>query len=90
MYEYHVSRRWCGWWGGWGSTNAIVRHIARHTGHEEGGWRLVSTERKTAFYLWFIPRTSVMFVFEREVTSPQQQAALGCADPKAVKLERTQ
>ena len=61
--QYKAVSRWCGWWGGFGSDQAITRRIEQET---PGGWRLVSTASAVRFWLWCIPRPRVMFVFERE------------------------
>ena len=62
MYEYRVSQRWCGWWGGLGSSDATMRHIEQNT---VGNWRLVRTESAVRFWLFFVPRVRVMFIYER-------------------------
>ncbi len=58
-FHYRVSTLW---WGGWGSDEAIARHIEQNAG---GGWRLTRTETAIRWWLWLIPRPKVLFIFER-------------------------
>ena len=61
-YQYRITSRWCGWWGGWGSDDAIAHHIEQSS---VVGWRLVRTESMTRWWLWIVPRPKVLFIFER-------------------------
>ena len=64
--EYKVSTLWCGWWGGYGSTEAIARHLQMET---MNGWRLVDMEVRSRWFILLLPRPKALFVFEREVSS---------------------
>lgn len=64
--EYKVSSLWCGWWGGFGSEDAIARHLQAEAMH---GWRLVEMDLKTRAFLLIVPRQKALFVFERQVSS---------------------
>lgn len=62
-FRYFVSSRWCGWGGGWGSDEAIARHVDEIAAQ---GWRLVSAETGILLWLGFLPRPKVLFIFELE------------------------
>ena len=61
-YQYRVTSKWCGFFGGWGSESDIARHIETET---TSGWQLVRTESKVLFWFWFLPRPKVLFIYER-------------------------
>jgi len=61
-YQYKITSKWCGFWGGWGSESDIGRHVEQET---SGGWRLSRTESKTLLWFWFLPRPKVLFFYER-------------------------
>ena len=70
VHRYEVTSKWCGWWGGWGSEAAIIRHIeettmATITGSE--GWRLIETRSTMRFWWWIIPRPKILFIYSRPV-----------------------
>lgn len=60
--EYKVTAIWCGWWGGFGSNEAIARHLQVET---MNGWRLVDVELAGRWWMWCMPRPKALFVFER-------------------------
>lgn len=60
--HYEVSAMWAGWWGGYGSDNAIAEHIEAHT---PDGWRMASVKVSLRLWLWLIPRPRLLFIYER-------------------------
>ena len=65
-YQYLVTSKWCGWFGGWGSENDIGHHVETTA---TGGYRLIRTESRRCWWFWFIPRPKVLFIYERESPS---------------------
>ena len=61
-YEYRVTSKWCGFWGGWGSENDIAKHIDTES---TSGWRLTREDSSTCLWFWVIPRKKALFIYER-------------------------
>jgi len=61
-YQYRVTSKWCGFWGGFGSEHAIVKHLE---GETVGGWSLVGSKIHLRLWFWVIPRPKILFIYSR-------------------------
>ena len=61
--EYRAEEYWAGWWGGWGDNTGLSRRLNERASE---GWRLTSTKSGHALYYWLLPRTKLLFIWERE------------------------
>ena len=64
-YEYLVESQWAGWWGGYGEEHVLANHLERRAAE---GWRLAKVERGIYLWFWYIPRTKLLYFWERERT----------------------
>lgn len=61
--QYRVEQRFGGWWGGFGSSEAIGDAVNARAAE---GWRLCDVESRVFLWMWVFPRPKLLLVFERE------------------------
>jgi hypothetical protein len=52
------------WFLGWGSEKDIAEHIAQET---RDSWHLIGNESRLALWFWVIPRSKMLFMYQRSI-----------------------
>jgi len=73
MYEYRAESQWAGFGGGYGAEHLLSNRLNELA---DQGWRLVLIERMAARWYWFMPRTKLLYIFQR---SRWEETAEGAA-----------